>query len=105
MRNIRNLPWYANRYLYYGGRMTNQWYDEDGETYARYRDKPKFTGRGGYRGGGRKPTEAAGYTATIWARVSDDDKEKYLALGGSDFLRKAIREAYAAKGGSRVDSN
>lgn len=81
----------------------NQWYDEDGETYARYRDKPKYTGRGGYRGGGRKPTEAAGYTASIWARVSDDDKAMYLALGGSDWLRKAIREAYATKGGSRVN--
>ena len=85
--------------------MENQWYDEDGETYARYKDKPRYTGRGGYRGGGRKPTEAAGYTASIWARVSDDDKAMYLALGGSDWLRKAIREAYAIKGGSSVDSN
>ena len=83
----------------------NQWYDEDGDTYARYRDKPRYVGRGGYRGGGRKPTEAAGYTATIWARVSDEDKAMFLALGGSDWLRKAIRDAYAAKGGTNVTGN
>jgi hypothetical protein len=65
--------------------------NSDGE-YIRYKDKPRFTGRGGARNIAENPLEVK-----IWARVLPDDKEKYFALGGSEWLRTAIREAYAAK--------
>ena len=65
--------------------------NSDGE-YIRYKDKPRFTGRGGPRNIAENPLEVK-----IWARVLPDDKEKYFALGGSEWLRTAIREAYAAK--------
>lgn len=72
-----------------------KWYDEDGETYDRYADKPLHgSGRGGYRpAAGRKPIED-GYTEKLYVRLSPEQKEKYFALGGSDWLRNAIKADY-----------
>lgn len=63
--------------------------NSDGE-YVRYRDKPKYVGRGGPRNFAENPLEVR-----IWARVLPEDKEKYFALGGSEWVRRMIREEYA----------
>ena len=71
------------------------WMDEnDSGEYVRYKDRPRFQGRGGARNIVENPLEVR-----IWARVLPEDKAKYFALGGSEWLRKAIRDAYDAKGG------
>lgn len=63
--------------------------NEEGE-YIRYRDRPKYVGRGGRRNVAENPLEVR-----IWARVLPEDKEKYFALGGSEWVRRMIREEYA----------
>jgi hypothetical protein len=65
--------------------------NSDGE-YVRYKDRPQFKGRGGARNVKDNP-----FSANIYARLLPEDKEKYLALGGSEWLREAIKRDYAAK--------
>ena len=74
--------------------MVRSWEQQDGEEYVRYVNDPKFPpGKGGYKGVGRPPSED-GYTCKVHARLSPEQKEKYMALGGSDFLRKMIEQEY-----------
>lgn len=74
--------------------MVKSWEQQDNEEYTRYVTEPKFAGRGGWRGVGRPPTED-GYTCKVHARLSPEQKEKYMALGGSDFLRRMIEQEYS----------
>ena len=73
--------------------MSWDYENAEGE-YVRYKDRPRFVGRGGARNISENPLEVK-----IWARVLPEDKAKYFALGGSEWLRKAIREAYDKHGG------
>ncbi len=55
--------------------------------------------RGGYRAGaGRKPAHEDGAaTATLTVRVTDAQKAKVMALGGSEWVRQMINLARAPR--------
>lgn len=78
-----------------GARALRDWYKRHGFT---VKQDGSFslvpTGRGGAgRGQGRKPLIAGEATTLVTGRVTDAQRHKYLALGGSAWLREQIDRA------------
>ena len=78
-----------------GSRALRDWYKRHGFSVKQDGSFSLLaTGRGGAgRGQGRKPLVAGEETTLVTGRVTDAQRHKYLALGGSAWLREQIDRA------------